>query len=97
MFISHLMKIYPYELLHTPIEELGLSVRSYNCLKRANIHTLRDLRQVMKNDELYKIRNMAHKLVKEIVDAYCQFLNQKFFLSFRVTFHAKKEPYHICL
>ena len=38
----------PYELLHTPIEELGLSVRSYNCLKRANIHTLRDLRQVMK-------------------------------------------------
>lgn len=82
----------PYELLHTPIEELGLSVRSYNCLKRANIHTLRDLRQVMKNDGLYKIRNMAHKLVKEIIDAYCQFLNQNFSYHLELHFMQKKSP-----
>ena len=82
----------PQELLHTPIEELGLSVRSYNCLKRANIHTLHDLRQIMKNDGLYKIRNMAHKLVKEIIDAYCQFLNQNFSYHLELHFMQKKSP-----
>lgn len=82
----------PQELLHTPIEKLDLSVRSYNCLKRANIHTLHDLRQIMKNDGLYKIRNMAHKLVKEIIDAYCQFLNQNFSYHLELHFMQKKSP-----
>ena len=82
----------PQELLHTPIEKLDLSVRSYNCLKREGIHTLHDLRQVMKNDGLYKIRNMAHKLVKEIIDAYCQFLNQNFSYHLELHFMQKKSP-----
>ena len=60
--------------------------------KSKDIHTLRDLRQVMKNDGLYKTRNMAHKLVKEIIDAYCQFLNQNFSYHLELHFMQKKSP-----
>lgn len=44
--------------LETPIEELDFSVRAYNCLKRAGVHTLQDL--VNKSDaEVMKIRNLG--------------------------------------
>ena len=49
----------------TPIEELGLGVRSYNCLKRAGIHTIEKLRTL--NDlELSRIRNIGKKQIYEI-------------------------------
>ena len=48
------------------IEELDLSVRSFNCLKRANINTVADL--VSKTeDEMIKVRNLGRKSLEEVV------------------------------
>ena len=53
--------------LETPIEEIEFSVRAYNCLKRANIHTVQDLIN-KKEIEVTKIRNLGKKSLKEVVD-----------------------------
>lgn len=53
--------------LETPIEELDLSVRAYNCLKRAAIHNLSDLTS-MSETEMMKIRNLGKKSLKEVID-----------------------------
>ena len=51
--------------LKLTIEELDLSVRSFNCLKRANINTVRDL--IAKTaDEMMKVRNMGKKSLDEV-------------------------------
>ncbi len=52
-------------VLEMSIEDLDLSVRSYNCLKRANIHTVGDLikRTV---DDMLKVRNLGRKSLEEI-------------------------------
>lgn len=47
------------------IEELDLSVRAYNCLKRAKIDTVEQLQQ-MTDDDLLRIRNMGTRTVEEI-------------------------------
>lgn len=52
-------------LLALTIEELDLSVRSYNCLKRANIQTVGDLIE-MTGESLMKVRNMGKKSLDEI-------------------------------
>lgn len=53
--------------LETPIEEIEFSVRAYNCLKRANIHTVQDL--INKREiEVTKIRNLGKKSLKEVID-----------------------------
>ena len=49
------------------IEELDLSVRSYNCLKRANIQTVQEL-ILRTEDDLSKVRNMGKKSIKEVKD-----------------------------
>ena len=48
------------------IDELELSVRSYNCLKRAGINTVGDLRAKTMED-LSKVRNMGRKSIDEIL------------------------------
>ena len=48
-----------------PIEELELSVRSYNCLKRANISTVRELTEKTE-EEMMKVRNLGHKSLEEV-------------------------------
>lgn len=48
------------------LSSLKLSVRTYNCLKRSNIHTLFDL--IERYDELPEIRNMGVKSLSEIED-----------------------------
>ena len=53
--------------LETPIEEVEFSVRAYNCLKRAGIHTLQDLVN-KKEIEVTKIRNLGKKSLKEVLD-----------------------------
>ena len=53
--------------LETTIEDLDFSVRVYNCLKRANIHTLQDLVNKSEND-MMKIRNLGKKSLKEVLD-----------------------------
>lgn len=52
--------------LEMTIEELDLSVRSFNCLKRAGINTVEDL--IMKSeDEMMKVRNLGRKSLEEVV------------------------------
>ena len=49
------------------IEELDLSVRSYNCLKRANIITVQEL-TLKTEDDMMKVRNLGKKSLKEVRD-----------------------------
>lgn len=53
--------------LETSIEDLDFSVRAYNCLKRAGIHTLQDLVNRTESD-MMKIRNLGKKSLKEVLD-----------------------------
>jgi DNA-directed RNA polymerase subunit alpha len=53
-------------VLMTTIEELDLSVRSFNCLKRAGINTVGDL--ISKTEEdMIKVRNLGRKSLEEVV------------------------------
>jgi len=56
------------------IEELHLSVRAYNCLKRAQIHSIEDLLYYSK-DDLLEIKNFGQKSAQEVVDALEQRLD----------------------
>jgi len=49
------------------IEELELSVRAYNCLKRANVHTLSDLLQYS-TDDLLEFKNFGQKSADEVAE-----------------------------
>ncbi len=53
------------KLLDMTIEELDLSVRSFNCLKRANINTVEDLINKTQ-DEMMKVRNLGRKSLEEV-------------------------------
>lgn len=53
--------------LETSIEDLDFSVRAYNCLKRAGIHSLQDLVNKSEGD-MMKIRNLGKKSLKEVLD-----------------------------
>ncbi len=55
------------KVLETSIDDLDLSVRAYNCLKRAGILTLHDLIDKSEN-EMMKIRNLGKKSLKEVLD-----------------------------
>jgi len=57
----------PIDLSKKKIDELELSVRASNCLKRANIYTLADLVE-RTEDDLAKIRNLGRKSVDEIIE-----------------------------
>jgi DNA-directed RNA polymerase subunit alpha len=50
------------------IEELQLSVRAYNCLKRAQIHSVADLLDYSQED-LLEIKNFGQKSAEEVIDA----------------------------
>lgn len=52
-------------LLEMTIEELDLSVRSYNCLKRAGINTVEDLTKKTEED-MMKVRNLGKKSLEEV-------------------------------
>lgn len=57
-------------LASTPIDSLELGVRSYNCLKRAGIHTIGDLcEKVQSSADLKSIRNCGSTSVAEIMDS----------------------------
>ena len=55
------------QVLKMLIEEMDLSVRSYNCLKRANIHTVEDLTKKTEEDML-KVRNLGRKSLDEVIN-----------------------------
>ena len=53
------------KVLEMTIEELDLSVRAYNCLKRAGINSVAEL--VQKNqDDMMKVRNLGRKSLEEV-------------------------------
>ncbi len=55
------------KVLEMTIEELDLSVRSYNCLKRAGINTVEDL--INKSEEdMMKVRNLGRKSLEEVIN-----------------------------
>jgi DNA-directed RNA polymerase subunit alpha len=55
------------KILEMTIEEMDLSVRSFNCLKRANINTVEDL--ISKTEsEMMKVRNLGRKSLEEVVN-----------------------------
>ncbi|MCW0996261.1 DNA-directed RNA polymerase subunit alpha C-terminal domain-containing protein, partial [Streptococcus anginosus] len=53
------------KMLEMTIEELDLSVRSYNCLKRAGINTVEELTQKTEA-EMMKVRNLGRKSLDEV-------------------------------
>lgn len=53
------------KILETTIEELDFSVRSFNCLKRAGINTVKDLASLTQ-DDLMKVRNLGKKSLDEV-------------------------------
>ena len=53
------------KVLEMTIEELDLSVRSFNCLKRANINTVEDLISKTQ-DEMIRVRNLGRKSLEEV-------------------------------
>ena len=53
------------KVLEMTIEDLDLSVRSYNCLKRANINTVADL-TAKTEEEMIKVRNLGRKSLEEV-------------------------------
>ncbi|OFI47466.1 DNA-directed RNA polymerase subunit alpha [Floricoccus tropicus] len=73
-------EVSPEKTLDKPIEELDLSVRSYNCLKRAGINTVQDLTDKTEA-EMMKVRNLGRKSMEEvkfkIADLGLKFKNEK--------------------
>jgi DNA-directed RNA polymerase subunit alpha len=57
-----------------PIEDLELSVRAYNCLKRANIHTLGEL-LTYSQDELLEFKNFGQKSADEVCESLLKRFN----------------------
>ena len=55
------------KILEMNIEDMDLSVRSYNCLKRAGIHTVEDLTKKTEEDML-KVRNLGRKSLDEVIN-----------------------------
>lgn len=54
------------KVLEMNIEDMDLSVRSYNCLKRAGIHTVEDLTK-RSEDDMLKVRNLGRKSLDEVI------------------------------
>ena len=53
------------KVLEMTVEELDLSVRSYNCLKRAGINTVQELAD-KSMDDMMKVRNLGKKSLEEV-------------------------------
>jgi len=60
--------VIPPQVYEMPLDELGLSVRSYNCLKRANLSKVGEVLERMREgeDELLSIRNFGRKSLEEL-------------------------------
>ena len=54
------------EVLEMSIDELELSVRSYNCLKRAGINTVEELTN-RTSEDMMKVRNLGRKSLEEVL------------------------------
>ena len=54
------------EVCDTPIEELSLSVRGFNVLKRSNLNTIGDIIDAIGDNRLMTLRNLGQKTLREI-------------------------------
>ena len=70
-FYSHLSRSAFYSHLSRSVDELELSVRSYNCLKNASIRTIRDLVQ-RSEQEMLKTKNFGKKSLHEIKEVLAE-------------------------
>ena len=62
------------KLLTAPLEDLELSVRSYNCLKRAGMQTVGDVvEKFQRRTDLMKIRNLGMRSANEIMQAIMEY------------------------
>lgn len=61
---------------YTPIDDMDLSVRAYNCLKRAHIDSVEQL-QKLSDDELLQVRNLGRKAFEEVRQKLAAFLGQE--------------------
>ena len=55
-----------HKLMSMSIEDMDLSVRSYNCLKRAGINTVEDLIK-KSEDDMLKVKNLGRKSLDEVI------------------------------
>ena len=55
-----------HKLLVMSVEDMDLSVRSYNCLKRAGINTVEDLIK-KSEDDMLKVKNLGRKSLDEVI------------------------------
>ena len=62
------------ELSEISIDELDLSIRGFNCLKRAGINTLQDLSDRIEYDDLLKVRNLGRKSYEEVKWKFYEFI-----------------------
>lgn len=63
-------------LVDLPLEKMGLSVRAYTCLKRANLNTLSDVAS-LSDDELDSIRNLGHRCKEEVRQVLKNLIQQR--------------------
>ena len=66
----------PKVIAETPIEELDLSVRAYNCLKRARINTVSQLQEMTK-EKLLRVRNLGLKSTEEIQSKLKEYMEEQ--------------------
>jgi DNA-directed RNA polymerase subunit alpha len=74
----------PDSVASRPIDDLGLQVRAYNCLKRAGITTIGEVLEKLKKgrDEMLAIRNFGEKSLDELVDALKEKGYEEYLLQF---------------
>ncbi|MDE7089827.1 MAG: hypothetical protein K2O54_06880, partial [Prevotella sp.] len=59
--------------LKLSIEQMDFSVRTYNCLKRANVNTMRDLLKRVQADDLMNVRNLGKRSYDECFEKMREF------------------------
>lgn len=72
LFLQNVLKRYGVSIRSTngddiSIDELGLSIRSRNCLERAGINTVREI-SALETEDLMKIRNLGRKSIEELIE-----------------------------
>lgn len=66
----------PKVIAETPLEELDLSIRPYNCLRRAGISTIEQLQQVPE-EKLLRLRNLGRKSTEEIQSKLKEYMEEQ--------------------
>lgn len=82
----------PIQLLASPLSDLQLCVRSYVNLKKIGIENVDELRNMIKEDKLYLIRDINKVHINEIIEHYCQFLKRDYTYHLELNLKQNKSP-----